>query len=204
MRSRVFLALLLVATATFPATATAVNESTTGESNPINQSNGRLVPASPEPPNSTGARENTTSNATAPIPIEPIDPLTGIESTKVESGQMVLVIHSDVVQRVVLTDAGAVWQGGEIPQRDYTLQPGSNRLKVPVTEVSGRVAVTIATRRVLYSTVIVTNDPLIGGPFDRGDVQQAALAGLVAGVGVTALIAYKRVRGTSDAPERVI
>lgn len=143
-------------------------------------------------------------NATAPTPVEPIDPLTGIESTTVDDGQMVLVISSDVVQRVVLTDAGAVWKGGEVPQREYTLQPGSNRLTIPVTVVSGRVAVTIATRRVLYSTVVVTNDPLIGEPFDQSDVQQAALAGLVAGVGVTALIAYKRVRGNPDSPERVI
>ena len=137
-------------------------------------------------------------------PVEAIDPLTGIKSTTVDDGRMVLVIHSDVVQRVVLTDAGAVWQGGEVPQREYTLQPGPNRVEVPVTEISGQVAVTIATSRVLYSTVVVTNDPLIGGPYDRGDVQQAALAGLVAGIAVTALIAYKRVRGTSAVPERLL
>lgn len=182
MRFRFLLALLLVATATAPVGVLAQNAT-------VNASN---------------VTDAVTTNVTALTPVEPIDPLTGIESTSVDDGRMELVIRSDVVQRVVLTDAGAVWQGGEVPQREYTLQPGSNKVSVPVTEVSGRVAVTIATSRVLYSTVVVTNDPLIGGPFDRGDVQQAALAGLIAGVGVTALIAYKRVRGTSDAPERVL
>lgn len=182
MRFRFLLALLLVATAVLPGVALAQNAT----------------------PNASTTIDEPATNATAPAPVEPIDPLTGIESTSVEDGRMELVIRSDVVQRVVLTDAGAVWQGGEVPQREYTLQPGTNRVMIPVTEVSGRIAVTVATRRVLYSTVVVTSDPLIGGPFDRGDVQQAGLAGLVAGVGVTALIAYKRVRGTSDAPERIL
>lgn len=186
MRARFLIALVLLATSLVPTGVAAQNATTALPNGSANVSN------------------DTLSNATVAEPVEPIDRLTAIESTSVENGQMVLVLRSDVVQRVVLTDAGAVWKGGEVPQREHTLQPGSNRVTIPVTEISGRVAVTIATRRVLYSTVVVTNDPLIGGPFDRGDVQQAALAGLVAGVGVTALIAYKRVRGTSDAPERVL
>lgn len=143
-------------------------------------------------------------NESAGEPVEPVDTVTGIVSTTTENGRMIIVLQSDIVQRIVLTDAGAVWQGGEIPQREYTLQPGANRVSVPVTDVSGRFAVTIATQRVLYSVVVETDSPLIGGPFDQYDVQQAALAGLIAGITITALIAYKRVKGTSETPERML
>jgi hypothetical protein len=160
------------------------------------------------------ANNTTITNETVPSvssndtgadpPAEPIDSLTSIESTRLEDGEMVLIIRSEIPQRITLTDAGAAWTGGKVPQQSYTLQTGTNRVSIPVTEVSGRVGVTIATKRVLYASVIKTESPVLTGPFGRDDVQTAALAGLFAGVGVTAVIAFRRVRGTDDEPERIL
>jgi hypothetical protein len=164
--------------------------------------------------NETGQNGSALTNETEQIaspnetddapPAEPIDSLTAIESTRLEDGEMVLVIRSEIPQRITLTDAGATWTGGEVPQQSYTLQTGTNRVSIPVTEVSGRVGVTIATKRVLYASVIETESPVLTGPFGRDDVQTAALAGLFAGVGVTAVIAFRRVKGSADDPERIL
>lgn len=144
-------------------------------------------------------------NTTTPEPaLEVIDNRTAIESAEFVDGEIRLVLVSDSLQRVVLTDAGAVLEGGEVPQKDARLREGRNRVSMPVTEFDGRVIVTIATRDVLYAVPIETSPPLIGGPFDEQDVQQAGLAGLAAGLGVTGLIAYRKVKGIARVPERVL
>jgi hypothetical protein len=144
-------------------------------------------------------------NSTATPPArEAIDNLTSIESARLVEDRMILVFNSKIPQRVVLTDAGAVFSGGDVPQKSVFLDQGRNRVEMPVTEVQGRVAVTISTRSTLYSKVLDTGGSLISGPYNREDVQTGTLAGLVAGLGVTGVIAYRRVKGVTDAPERVL
>lgn len=133
---------------------------------------------------------------------EPIDNLTAIESAEVVDGRMVLVLRSSITQRVTLTDAGAVFVGGEIPQKTVYLREGSNRVEIPVTEVSNRVAVTIATRNVLYAKTIQTGTDLISGPYDGRDAQNAALGGGLGVAVLTGLLAIKHVHGVGQVPRR--
>jgi len=199
MRARSLFVMFLIAMATVPVGTAAQGTSlqaTTGNTVEAVVNNSTL-------PNETGQVPSSNSTGVGSA-AEPIDSLTAIESKRLEDGKMVLRIRSEVPQRITLTDAGAAWTGGEVPQQSYTLQKGTNRVSIPVTEVSGRVGVTIATKRVLYASVITTESPVLTGPFGRDDVQTAALAGLFAGVGVTAIIAFRRVRGTADEPERIL
>ncbi|WP_144426067.1 hypothetical protein [Halanaeroarchaeum sulfurireducens] len=189
-----------------PAATPPVDDTTTPD--PGQHPSGTDAPAPQtstpvDPPTDDERNESAPTDPQEP-PAETIDPVTAIESTWLEDGTMVLVIRSDVPQLVTLTDAGAVWGGGEIPQRSLTLQAGRNRVSIPVTEVDGRVGVTIATQRVLHGTTLTTGTTLLPGPFGRDDVQIAAIAGAFAGVGVTALIAFRRVTGTTSTPERVL
>lgn len=157
---------------------------------------------------------NATDDAPASTPTptpEPqarewVDNLTAIESARydAERGVMVLKMHSTITQRVTLTDAGAVFDGGQVPRRSARLGEGLNRVEMPVTEIQNRVVVTISTRNVLYAKVIETGSPIIAGPYDLGDVQNAGLAGLSAGLSVTVLIAIRRIRGVGDGPERIL
>lgn len=133
-----------------------------------------------------------------------IDNLTAIESSDYAGGEMRLVLVSTVSQRVTLVDAGGVFGGGEVTRRQVRLQEGRNEVSIPVTEIQNSVVVTIGTRNVLYAEPIRTGSSLISGPWNKSDVQTAALSGLGAGVGVTALIAFRRVRGVSDAPRRIL
>lgn len=181
-----FIALLLV-TAAAPGVASA-QENTTGDGPTVE------VEASAD-----GGDENSSRPA-----LEWIDNLTAIESARLDGDHMVLVIRSKIGQRVTLTDAGAVMQGGEVPRKTVRLEAGRNRVRMPVTEYSGSVAVTISTRNVLYAKRLDTGSSLITGPYGKDDVQNSALGGLAAGLGVTGLIAYRRVKGVADAPERLI
>jgi hypothetical protein len=157
------------------------------------------------------AQSNETGNQTVEISVETppearevIDNSTALLGKTVEGGRMVLIIQSDVTQRVTLTDAGSAWEGGEVTQRKVWLREGRNKVEIPVTEISGRVVVTVSTREVLYSIPVSTGSNLITGPYGAADVRNSALGGLVAGLGVTALLAVRRVRGVSDAPERLL
>jgi hypothetical protein len=133
-----------------------------------------------------------------------IDNVTAIQSASLNDGRMTLVIYSKITQRLTLTDAGAVLTDGEVPRRTVTVNEGTNRVTVPVTPVSGRAPVTIATRNVLYAKSLESGSTLLTGPWGKQDVQVSALGGLFSGLFVTFVIAYRRVRGVTDEPERML
>lgn len=188
MKTIFLVVLLALATATVPMIGVAQTDENATDSSGVSISV------------DTGG-ENSSESTPA---VEAIDNLTSIESARLVEDRMVLVLNSKISQRVVLTDAGAVFSGGDVPQKSVFLDSGRNRVEIPVTEVNGRVAVTISTRNSLYSKVMDTGGSLISGPYDREDVQTGTLAGLFAGLGVTGVVAYRRVKGLSDSPERVL
>lgn len=186
MRFHIFIAAVLVATALVPAVAAADGNET--ESGPT-----------------IGVTLTGDTNQSAdPEAVEKIDDNTRLISKEYTDGQMVLVIDSDTDQFVTITDAVAVMQGGTVPRARFALTEGRNRVTFTSSKKRGTAAVTLDTRNTLYAVVVKTGTTWVGGPYDEGDVQTSAISGLLSGIGVTALIAYRRVNGVSEQPERLL
>lgn len=187
MKIHIFLLVVLIATAALPGAALAQDSTPTNESESA-EPRVVLVDGSPDEPEE----------------FETVDVNTRLVDTRYKSGRMIMVLDSDKRQIVTVTDAGAVMQGGVVPRGRFVLSEGRNRVSFPATKVSGQSALTIETREVLFAVPYRHSTTWIGGPYSQSDVQNAGLAGVFAGVGTTALIALRRVRGLSDEPERLL
>lgn len=121
-----------------------------------------------------------------------------------EEETAVVVIESDTIQSVVVTDAGGVWEGGEIAQVERTIPPGESVIRIPVTQFDGSVGVTIGLESGLYGVPIRDDRDIFDGSPAWSDVRLATLAGLAGGLLVTVGIAYQRVSSGREEVERVI
>jgi hypothetical protein len=121
-----------------------------------------------------------------------------------EEETAVVVIESDTIQSVVVTDAGGVWEGGEIAQVERTIPPGESVIRIPVTQFDGSVGVTIGLESGLYGVPIRNDQDIFDGSPTWSDVRLSTLAGLAGGLLVTVGIAYQRVSSGREEVERVI
>lgn len=72
-----------------------------------------------------------------------------------KSGVATVTLESDRVQRVTLSDAGAFVTGGQVNQKTTVLKPDEpTTVRLDVTEVDGRVGVSISTSKTLYAHII--------------------------------------------------
>ena len=100
---------------------------------------------------------NTTAPNGTAVDSERIDATTVLVSSDydAETDMASVTIRSERPQQITVTDAGATFQGGEIPQRSVMVKPGeTTTLKIPVTEVRGWTGVTVATSQTLYAVPI--------------------------------------------------
>lgn len=135
-----------------------------------------------------------------------MDNNTQLVDARLEDGTAVLVLKSDITQRVTVTDVGSFMREGEpMTRRDYVLKRGEKTtIRMDLYTKGGYAGVTIDTGEVLWPVPL--DDPynfLPGGPTTT-DVQLAAVTGLsltgVLGIG----IAIKRRRGLGDEVERLV
>jgi len=81
-------------------------------------------------------------------------------SATVDDGRVELELISDEMMIITITDAGAMMEGGEIPQSDVRLRPDRRTtFQMDLTESDGFVGVTIDTGDVLYGKVIEEQTP---------------------------------------------
>lgn len=139
-------------------------------------------------------------------PPEVVDDVTQLLDYSYSDGKMYLTLESNKTQRVTVTDAIDAQQHGHSTPFRVTLQEGTNRVVLPAESENGKAIMNIDTpgRFGFYTVEEHTRPPLVPGPFDKTDAQNSGLAGLVAGISVTGLIAFRKVRGSSDAPERLL
>jgi hypothetical protein len=119
-----------------------------------------------------------------------------------ETGQAVVIIESDSLQDVVISDAGAFMEGGIVEQRTVTLKPGERAtVRMPVTKVKGYVGVSIATRSgALYA--VPMEIPARGtNPFTQVGPIPAWIGGAGTGLGMTVFAAYRVSGKDPDEPE---
>jgi len=96
----------------------------------------------------------------------------------------VLKVHSTETQTLVITDAGGVWKGGTVNQREIRVNSGSTvNIRIPVEEHRGMIGVTVSTQRTLYGVPLEKGGGI--SPPARSD-----LLALLSGVGMTCLLAY--------------
>ena len=144
-----------------------------------------------------GDREESNENET----LTQIDPATTLVESEVvdRGGQLVarLTLRSDIQQLVTLTDAGGVWEGGEVTTRQIRLDEGETTVEIPVTETDqGGIAVTIATDSVLYAVPLQAQR---GGLLpEDGDDSVAFFVGLTLPVVATRGWLWYRARSVSD------
>jgi hypothetical protein len=119
-----------------------------------------------------------------------------------DAGTATVVFHVEDPQQVVVTDAGGVWDGGRINQVRKVLPSGQSRIRLPVTEVEGDVAVTVGTESGLYGVPIEEQSYIFTRPATWQDAQLAGLAGLTGGLAAAAGLAYRRKNGGKKDWER--
>jgi hypothetical protein len=163
-------------------------------------------------PGAVAAQENATNatDATDDLPddrlddcTEHIDNVTTLCSAEYENGRITLELHSDRPQRVTLTDAGGMMEGGEITQQTSHLSEGRNTVHISVTQHNGFAGVTVNTGRTLYAVPVEQDSSLIGPPWTAQDVQLSALAGAVVTALLTLYLTWRTLTGRSTEPERI-
>lgn len=146
-------------------------------------------------------------NATAvPAESEIIDENTRLISAEFdeESGEAVVTIESDALQDIVISDAGAFVQGGEVRQRTVTAKPGERTtIRMPVTKVDGYTGVSIATRQTLYAVPIKTSADMFSGSATWETAQTAAVGGAVGVLAITGVLAYRLRTGGRKSSRRI-
>ena len=135
---------------------------------------------------------------------EAIDSSTVLCSAEVKGEYAELVLRSDLDQRITVTDAGGIMEPGPINRQRYTLREDEeNTVRIKITQVDGFAGVSVDTGRVLYAVPIEQDSELIGPPWGPTDAQMAALGGSASVAAITVLLAFRRLAGSSDGPERV-
>lgn len=167
--------------------------------------------AAETPTETPAGPENTTERPGADLSLsgeceapEPIDRNTALCSAEIDDGVAEIVVKSDSLQRVQLTDAGAFMKGGVVPQTKVTLRPDEvQTIRWAVTEHRGFAGVSLETRNVLYAVPLDEPTTLIGGPWSAGDVQIAALSGAASVSLMSIVLVFRAVTGRSESPKRL-
>lgn len=131
---------------------------------------------------SAAAAPEVANATTTPQDTERIDDNTVLieASYNEQSGMVSVTVRSDRPQAITVTDAGALMQGGEIPQRTVAVDGGETAtIKVPATEVQGWVGVSIKTDETLYGVPITGFEANTLSFVDRLTSPQALATGAV-------------------------
>ena len=149
------------------------------------------------------AQDNTTAvgNATEEC-TETINEYTAICDAEVDGSDVVIDLHTEGPQTIVVTEAFRKGSG-ELNQRTVSLDAGRNTIRHRVTVDGGSEGVTIAAGQTLYQKEVRTSSTIVSGPFTGSDVQAAGVGGSL-GVALTTLyLVARRVYGRTEEPERV-
>ena len=149
------------------------------------------------------AQDNTTAvgNATDEC-TETINEYTAICDAELDGSDVVVELHTEGPQTIVVTEAFRKGSG-KLNQRRVSLDAGRNTVRHRVTVDGGSEGVTIAAGQVLYQKEVRTSSTIVSGPFTGSDVQAAGVGGSL-GVALTTLyLVARRVYGKTEEPERI-
>jgi hypothetical protein len=135
---------------------------------------------------------------------EPIDEDTVLCSAELDGNTAVLVVESDRLQRITLTDAGGFLEGGRITRKHWTVKPDQPMtLRIDVTRSDGFAGVAVDTRETLYAVPLESRSPLIAGPISMPMLQAGVLGASISTALIILLKTYRYGAGKESEPERV-
>jgi hypothetical protein len=135
---------------------------------------------------------------------EAIDQNTVLCSASLDGDTATLVLRSDRLQSVTVTDAGGVFAGGEVQRTSHQLRPDEpNTVRISVTRHRNMAGVTVDTGSTLYGVPFDDTSTLIGPPWSAGDVQLGALAAAISTALCSGVVVLRSVYGRTEEPERV-
>jgi len=148
------------------------------------------------------AQDNSTATNATDECTESINEYTYICDAKLDGSDVVIDIHTEGPQTIVVTEAFRKGSG-VLSQRRVSLGAGRNTVRLTVTVDGGSEGVTIAAGQTLYQKEVKISSTLVGGPFTASDTQAAGVGGAL-GVALTTLyLVARRVYGRVEQPERI-
>lgn len=159
--------------------------------------------AAPVAAQSNGTAPNGTAATTERIDANTVLVESGYDP---DTGMASVTIRSDTLQQIVVTDAGAFMEGGEIARREAMVKPGeTTTIKIPATETRGFVGVSISTPQTLYAVPLeVGTGSIFDGEASWGTVRLAGAAGFFGGLIAVVGLAYYRKRGGRREVDQVV
>jgi len=160
------------------------------------------------------AQENSTTaaNETVTTAFEPdgdgyrIDTTTRVvsESFNEDTGELTIVIESDIPQSITIADKGGFDKEGPVNRRRPYLQTGRHTITLQLTETEdGDYGYSVSTEKVLYShQVEESRDAIIGGPWGPSDLW--IVGGLSVVLGVASVPLMKRLLSKRLRSDRVL
>ena len=133
---------------------------------------------------------------------ETINPYTSICDAELDGSDVVIDIHTEGPQTIVVTEAFRKGSG-VLNQRTIRLDEGLNTIRLTVTVDGGSEGVTIAAGDVLYQKEVKVSSTLVSGPFTASDAQAAGLGGGIGVAFVTVFLVAKVVWGRNQESERL-
>lgn len=135
---------------------------------------------------------------------EAIDQNTVLCSASLDGDTATLVLRSDRLQSVTITDAGGVFAGGEVQRTTHQLRADEpNTIRIPVTRHRNMAGVTIDTGSTLYAVPFDETSTLIGPPWSASDVQLGAIFAAISTALCSSVVVLRSVYGRVDEPERI-
>ncbi|WP_436934092.1 hypothetical protein [Halovenus marina] len=121
-----------------------------------------------------------------------------------ERGTAWVVIESDRLQSITVTDGGGLLAGGTVDQETVTVKPDERtRLSVSATETDGYVALSIATDQTLYGLPIEIPDPMFTSDPGWDTVRLVAIGSGVGVLVAVVLDVWRRKRGGRNGVYRI-
>jgi|GEM_PF-781606 len=158
--------------------------------------------ASPQPTATKRPAPASTPNATETERIDSDTVLVASEWNE-SAGVARVTIRSETSQAVTLSDAGRFIQGGKVPTTTVALRGGTtSTIEISVTEVDGRVGVSISTDKTpLYSEIIESDSGDGLGVLEAVSTLQAWLGGVTIAFVWTVIAGWSVMRREGGRPE---
>lgn len=135
---------------------------------------------------------------------EAIDADTVLCDYELNNGVAELQLRSDGLNRITLTDSGAMLSPGPVPRERYTLRPNeTNTVRMDIDTSNQYSGVTVDTGPVLYAVPLREPSTLIGGPWGATDTQLAAVSAGLSTALLSVVVVFRSILGRDEEPERI-
>lgn len=152
------------------------------------------------------AQDNSTSTDEESTTIIEIDERTTVEDYYFEDGEIHITLESDFARTIKLTSMYVSGSGAqEVPSKEMTISGGTNQITFDVTEWKGSKGATISTANgIVALTEVSDSGSNLPGGFTGETVVILLSTGILFGIGMVGIVAYKKQIDYSSETERIL